>query len=54
MNEKELRQYCTEGHPPEIVKLIDKMLDKKLDVINERLDRLWAAYVLVIKKQNGL
>ena len=52
MDEKEIRKYCSEGHPPQIVKLIDKILEGKLETINERLNRLWAAYVAVIKKQS--
>jgi len=54
MNEKQLKEYTIEGHPPEIVLLIDKMLDKKLDFIMERVDKLYAAYVVVIKKQQEM
>ena len=54
MTERQLRSYTIEGHPPEIVLLIDKMLDKKLDDLKERVDKLYAAYVVVIIEQNRI
>jgi len=54
MSEREIKQYATEGHPPQIVLLIDKILDKKLDEITERVNKLYAAYVVVIKKQQEI